>query len=57
MKSLLIICKFLTPPNLPKGEELSPFGGFRGSKCKITFKSLVNGFHKLLFGQPPATDN
>jgi hypothetical protein len=34
MKSPLIICKFLTPPNLPKGEELSPFGGFKESKRK-----------------------
>jgi hypothetical protein len=24
--------KQLTPPNLPIGEEKSPFGGFRGSK-------------------------
>ena len=31
MKGELPIHKILTPPNLPKGEESSPLGGFRGS--------------------------
>ncbi len=35
----LSFCNLLTPPNLPKGEEQSPLGGFRGSKVEITFNS------------------
>ena len=39
LKNSFLICYFLTPPNLPKGEEQSPFGGFRGSKGENTFHS------------------
>jgi len=35
----LSFCNLLTPPNLPKGEEQFPLGGFRGSKVEITFNS------------------
>ena len=31
----------LTPPNLPKGEELSPLGGFKGSKIKTPLHEIL----------------
>jgi len=31
-----------TPPNLPKGEELSPIGGFRGSLSQMHFFSFFS---------------
>ena len=37
MKNILPNLKLTTPPNLPKGEEKSPVGGFRGSILKSNF--------------------
>jgi hypothetical protein len=45
----LSICKLLTPPNLPKGEEKSPFGGFRGSLMVYNFQFVIISFSYLTF--------
>ncbi|GEM_PF-4658395 len=41
----------MTPPNLPPlgGEELSPFGGFRGSKNVSRFQFVSNSCFAISF--------
>ncbi len=41
----------MTPPNLPPvgGEELSPFGGFRGSKKVSSFQFASNSYFAISF--------
>lgn len=38
LNNKLSFCKLTTPPNLPKGEELFPFGDLGGPVDRITFK-------------------
>ena len=45
--------KFQTPPNLPKGEELSPFGGIRGSYHKCNFQIVSKTFSRIPFETAP----
>jgi len=41
----------MPPPNLPPigGEELSPFGGFRGSKNVLSFQFIGNSYFAISF--------
>lgn len=50
----LSICMLLTPPNLPKAEELSPLGGL---KVMITFILQIVLFYNVLLDNLSFHDN
>ncbi len=52
----LSICKLLTPPNLPEGEEKSPFGGFRGSYIVCNFQFVSISFLYFTFWSASSRD-